>query len=451
MWQRLSLRARLNTLLALVLVMGLGINVVRLVLEAAPRVAAEDQSVIRLAREFIQTLVAGLNDTPDPEARLVEIIVDLNRLRHVSISRDGAAQAGVAPQRSPLPATEPSAREAGAPAWFVRLVHPEQTTVRVPVQVRGQSLGALVVASHPDDEIAEIWDGIVTQIEVGSAIAMLLLLITMTVVGRALAPIGELAAAMARIGAGGYDTRVRPSGPPELADIGARLNRLAAALGEAVEDKRQLAARIVSLQDAERKEIASELHDEFGPYLFALRAHGDALMRLADVAEPDMAALRRHGGAMLDQVNALQQSNRRVLERLRPAGLSELGLREALDALARTWRETKPGVAVEIAWSSELAFADEAVELTVYRVVQEALTNVFRHAGATRVTVTIAVGEAVSVRVVDNGAGLAADHRLGLGLTGMRERVLALGGTVEVTSTEQGVIVKADVPLGDRT
>ena len=91
MWQKLSLRARLNTLLALILLLGLAINVTRLVLEAGPRVQAEDQSVIRLAREFIETLVVSLNDTPDPDARLTKVIQDLNRLRHVSITRQGDA------------------------------------------------------------------------------------------------------------------------------------------------------------------------------------------------------------------------------------------------------------------------------------------------------------------------------------------------------------------------
>src|SRR6202000_569243 len=83
MWQRLSLRARINLLLALILAFGLAINVVRLVLEAAPRVQAEDQSVTRLAREFVGTIVTGLNEAPDPDARLEQIVHDLRRLRHV--------------------------------------------------------------------------------------------------------------------------------------------------------------------------------------------------------------------------------------------------------------------------------------------------------------------------------------------------------------------------------
>src|SRR6202000_3137592 len=139
-----------------------------------------------------------------------------------------------------------------------------------------------------------------------------------------------LSQAMGRIEAGAYDTRVEPGGAPELAAICARLNHLAMTLGESIEERRRLAERAVSLQDLERKEIARELHDEFGPYLFALRAHVSAVIRFADARKEEASELRKHGGAMSDQVNALQQFNRRVLERLRPVGLAELGLTDAL-------------------------------------------------------------------------------------------------------------------------
>ena len=456
MWQKLSLRARLNTLLALVLMLGLAVNITRLVLEAGPRVQAEDQSVIRLAREFIETLVVSLNETPDPDARLTKVIQDLNRLRHVSITREGDA-AAVKPSGDRDDALEPSS----VPAWFVALIHPEQTAVNVPISIHGKP-GALVITSHPDDEMNEIWDGIVTQLLVGSAIAITLFLMTMMVVSRALAPIQSLSQAMTKIEAGGYDTRVTPGGSPELAAICAKLNHLAATLGEAVEDKRRLAESAVSLQDAERKEIARELHDEFGPYLFALRAHASSLMRIADAREPNTEALRRHGGAILEQINALQQFNRRVLERLRPVGLAELGLGEAIGALLRLWSASHPGVVIETAISRSLGETGETAELTIYRIIQEALTNVFRHAGATRVEImveptpsrqtgTAPIGsEAIMVSVRDNGAGLPPDHKQGFGLIGMRERVLALGGTMTVASTHHGVTVEALVPCGTR-
>ena len=101
MWQRLSLRSRINLLMALVLTLGLAINVARLVLEAGPRVQAEDQSVTRLAREFVETIVAGLSEAPDPEARLDQIVRDLKRLRHVSIARqDGTVDRSPEADRS---------------------------------------------------------------------------------------------------------------------------------------------------------------------------------------------------------------------------------------------------------------------------------------------------------------------------------------------------------------
>jgi two-component system, NarL family, sensor histidine kinase UhpB len=459
MWQKLSLRARLNTLLALILLLGLAINVTRLVLEAGPRVQAEDQSVIRLAREFIETLVVSLNETPDPDARLTKVIQDLNRLRHVSITR-GQDAAEVKPSAA-ADLDDDDGEPSSVPAWFVALVHPEKTAVNVPITIHGRP-ASLVITSHPDDEMNEIWDGIVTQLLVGSAIAITLFLVTMVVVNHALAPIQSLSEAMTKIEAGFYDTRVRPGGSPELAAICAKLNHLAATLGEAVEEKRQLAERAVSLQDAERKEIARELHDEFGPYLFALRAHGSSLMRIADARELNRDALRKHGGVLLEQINALQQFNRRVLERLRPVGLAELGLAEAIGALLRLWSTSHPEVVIETAISESLGETGETAELTIYRIIQEALTNVFRHAGATRVEIVVepapagrsgtapAESQASIVSVRDNGAGLPADHKQGFGLIGMRERVLALGGTMTVVSTNQGVTVEALVPRGIR-
>src|SRR3569832_1039510 len=207
MWQELSLQTRINVLLALVLTLGLAINIARLAVEAGPRVQAEDQSVIRLARAFVDTIATGLNEASDPDAQLNRIEADLSRLRHVSVFRRSAA---------PSPDADRAEGEGRAPLWFVSLVHPEQMSARVPLTIAGRP-DALVITAHPDDEIEEIWDGITTQLVIGSAIAALLFLFTTRVIRGALAPLQQLSQAMSAIEHGAYDARVAPDGAPELA------------------------------------------------------------------------------------------------------------------------------------------------------------------------------------------------------------------------------------------
>jgi two-component system, NarL family, sensor histidine kinase UhpB len=449
MWQTLSLRSRLIVLVALALLLGVSGNIARLILEAGPRVKAEDQSVVRLAREFVETLVADLDRASDPEAHLTQLVDNLGQLRHVSITREGVA--GTAPAQ---PASIDSAGEpGGAPAWFVAFVRPEQTTVSVPVAVNGRSLGSLAITSHPSDEMTEIWDGIVDQVEIGLTIAAGCLLMTIWVVNRALAPVETLKSAMTDIEAGHYETRVKPGGSPEIATICVKLNELADVLGTTAESRQRLAERVVSLQDVERSEIARDLHDEFGPHLFALRAQTSALQQLLENPEPDVTALRTQSSALVRSVNDIQKLNRRVLERLRPVGLAEFGLEGAVDALLRFWRDSHPGVTIETAISPALGPLGDTLELTIFRVIQESLTNIFRHAGADHVAISVAPADgkntkaqAIMVSVRDNGEGLPRDYKQGFGLTGMQERVQALGGTLEVASTEQGSTLTATIP-----
>ena len=366
MWQKLSLRARINLLLALVLTLGLAVNIARLVLDAAPRVQAEDQSVIRLAREFIATLVAGLNDTPDPDARLGQIVQDLNRLRHVSVTwHNDAVEAGRLTNDRSTDDREPHS----VPAWFVALVHPEKTAVNVPISTKGKP-GSLLITSHPNDEMAEIWDGIVTQLQVGSAIAIVLFLITSTVVSRALSPIQKLSEAMTKIESGDYDTRVRPDGPPELAAICDKLNHLATVLGDAVD---------------ELQEMSRGIH---------------------------------------------------------PANLARGGLRTALRGLAR-----RSPVPVEVDATSDTRLP-EPIEVAVYYVASEALANAAKHAHATRIEVSLAPRNGnLLLSIRDDGVG-GADPARGSGLTGLTDRVEALGGRIQVRSPPgDGTEITAELPV----
>ena len=195
MWQKFSLRARINLLLALVLTLGLAVNIARLVLEAGPRVQAEDQSVIRLAREFIETIVTGLNEAPDAEVRLNQIVHDLNRLRHVSITRQGAKRSR--DRGSGQPGRQ--YRCTLAAGMVCHACSPRKDHRRRADLDQGKTgFAADHVASERRDGRDLGWN-YHAQLQIGTVVAIVLLLITIRVVSRALAPIQTFSDAMTKI------------------------------------------------------------------------------------------------------------------------------------------------------------------------------------------------------------------------------------------------------------
>ena len=144
-----------------------------------------------------------------------------------------------------------------------------------------------------------------------------------------------------------------------------------------------------------------------------------------------------------------------MLRNLRPVALEELGLDAALTALIDGLQESRPELDVAFTSDADLSSLDETASLTAYRVVQESLTNVMRHAGAARVHVVIHRSGrpgALRIRVTDDGVGMAAACRDGFGLRGMKERLAVLGGRLDLQSSRQeGTVVEAVIPLAGRT
>ncbi len=209
------------------------------------------------------------------------------------------------------------------------------------------------------------------------------------------------------------------------------------------------------VQDEERREIARELHDELGPHLFSLRASGAALAGQIGKGQIDPARIKTDVQTMIDRTNVLQQTNRRVLQRLSPAGLAELGLARAITALTETWRTDQPETALTLHIDGNIDHLDPTASLTVYRVVQEGLMNAFRHARATEIEADVATSASpapqIAITVRDNGDGISQSPENGFGLRGMRERIAALGGQISIApGTTGGTILTASIPIAAR-
>jgi two-component system sensor histidine kinase UhpB len=166
---------------------------------------------------------------------------------------------------------------------------------------------------------------------------------------------------------------------------------------------------------------------------------------------------------LLERIETMQRMNRRVLQKLRPIGLDEFGLKAKLASLVAMWRENRPEVGIALQVSDAVPQRDETSNLTIYRIVQEGLTNAFRHADATSIEIVVEPSDPESgtafaqrkgdqrplihVAVTDNGRGLAEQVQPSYGITGMTERVWATGGEMRIFNRAGGgVTLEAWVP-----
>jgi two-component system sensor histidine kinase UhpB len=212
-------------------------------------------------------------------------------------------------------------------------------------------------------------------------------------------------------------------------------------------DNRLLAQRLIETQELERRALARELHDELGQHCTALRLEAAWMERARD-PEQAAAAVRRAAST----AELMHEGVRRLLRRLRPAELDELGLPAALQALCEHW-ETRSHLHCALVVRGQPQALGEAADTALYRVAQEALSNAVRHAHAQCVSVTLqADARAVELRVQDDGCGLpaaVAGRRRGLGLLGASERAAGLGGSFSVHSEpHQGTCVVMRLPRG---
>jgi two-component system, NarL family, sensor histidine kinase UhpB len=219
-------------------------------------------------------------------------------------------------------------------------------------------------------------------------------------------------------------------------------------LAEALAENQRLARKYVDMQESEHKALARDLHDELGQYVNAMKLDAVSIRDATAPQSPIYASAQ----AMITNLDRVYGVLRGLIGQLRPVGFDDLGMVAALEHFINEWRARLPGVTIELSAQGDLDPVDETRGLVIYRLVQEAMTNMARHSKATRVTITIeraAALERVNVVIVDNGRG--ADLRAprdGLGLVGMRERVSALGGELTLaTRPGEGFTVKAMLPL----
>lgn len=434
MWKRLSLRTRLLLPLGLMFAAALLVGGVALQIFTPLLVAREDAPPVRSTRTVANALNSALRVSSDPQATLQAVAQSLGMTRAIQFR----------PARTPI--DEPATR-GRASNWFDELIGTPAIGASFPVMIADQRVGDIVFEPGLMPEYSERRVGFV--LISGATLALLALsgAIAFIGAGTTLGPLRSLGAGLTRMRQGNYGQLIPAAGPPEIRQSCEEANELARTLNQLSQDNRSLLRKMVSLQDDERREIARELHDELGPLLFGIRANTIALL---EAMPPGQDSLVGFAEGTLQSVEALQQANRRVLDRLRPLHIQELGLEKSIHAMLQNARSQAPRLKLTAHIDPQLNAVDGLLSRTVYRVIQEGVTNALRHAGAQTIKVNAVLADGqLKVDICDDGVGFPPDQVFGRGLTGMQERARALSGTLELLREDGRTCVRCRLPLGE--
>ena len=447
-----SLRARILILLAGVNVACACAAAVVTVLNAREATRVEIASSLDIASRLVRETVIRLERDVGRLRTLADLQSTLPAVRHARIvivdedgSEIGSREAGTR--------HDERSRD-GVPRWFTSLVEPAPSEISIPAVIRGEPAGAVVVHGDASDEIAEVWEDLVSLGVLFLVLNVLSLTIFAILLGGVLAPLAKLADGMTDLRVGRLDRRLETPNSRELASIVERFNALGQTLAAERATNGRMSWRMVTLQDDERRQIAKELHDELGPCLFGLRSNLASLEReIMTRPEAVSEAAVERLASMTDLAERLAGMNRRLLGRLRPMALGAAPLSEVLAGLIADFTRHHPERRFELVARGLAQSYGEAVDLTVYRAVQEGVTNAIRHAACARVAVTVEEGREdagapiVLVRVVDDGGGVTEPAPSGFGLIGLGERLRALGGSFHLHNVPEGAALDVVVPL----
>ena len=441
-WQNLSLRTRLFLPLFAMFVVALVVGAVLLRSFAAEQLIEESEPAVRSAGQIAEALNATLRFSANPQPTLEAFGQSLGtggpiKLRSAEAGSPAAARIATATgSRTP-------------PAWFVDFLALPKMGAAFPVVIDGKRVADIVFDPDMSADIFAKWIGFLAILVSAVALALVTGIIAYVTAGTALGPLRDLGEGLTRMRQGNFGEFITPAGPPEIRRSAEEANQLAQTLKRLSRDNRDLLRRIVSLQDDERRDLARELHDELGPLLFGIRANAVTLL---DAAPGDKARLDASVAGVLQSVEALQQANRRILDRLRPLYIDELGLAKSIETLLENVRSQAPQLQQATELDPRLGDIDGLLSHTAYRVIQEGVTNVLRHANAGAMKVTAAMqSDRLFIEIADDGGGIPPNNVFGRGLTGMRERVRALGGTFELLHDGGLTCIRCRLPIGSST
>lgn len=456
-WRSISLRGQILATITFVGLLAGATATVTIIYNAKISSEVEVAAAMTTAEQLVRELVSQPQFQRAPQ--IEQLPARIGQLRHVRVLAISAADAG----RAALLPFPPIDQQEDVPRWFASVVNVEDARREMQIMLEGRHIGSVVIVGHAADEIAEVWRETKDLLLVAVVLGLSVLVLLHFAFGRLLRPLEGVAVGLRELEQGEFRHRLARPNIRALAEITDRFNALALRLDLARSENQQLSRHLMTVQDDERRRIASELHDELGPCLFGIKADTTSLEILARSLPPEIGQIIVERASTIEEItDKIQLMNRRLLDRLRPMALDHLPLSEVLGGLISEFQRHGPMPRITLAVDNLAERYDDATNITVYRCVQEGITNALRHAQASRLDVDLRECSAdprseggikhrsvLYLSITDDGTGTAFGDPRGLGLTGMEERVRALGGSISLAPNPQscGTQLKISIPL----
>lgn len=443
----MSLRIRLNLLITFLFVIALVGGSIYIISGTQQKIEDEMRSTTELTSKLVELLWESLQVSQDAgmQRRFIDGLQRLDTSRHVQImvTVQGGSNTQAYENKKPF--------KSDVPDWFASLVVPP--SVEYHHAFMGQDIPVLEVhiRADPSDELSEVWS------ETKDALVLLFLyvftanVLIYLILGRDLQPIESILSGLNRIEKGDYALRLPEFSLPELNRISEKFNHVAAVLQRSKQENRYLVQQTLAIQEQERRHLAQELHDELGQSLSAVKAVAVSIQQDSDKAgrvKQDNAEL------IISFTDRMYDVAHSMMQRLRPSVLDQLGLVTAVEELIDGWNTRHGESFCRFSSSGELNNLSDNLNINLYRIVQEGLTNVSKYARANEVSIALCRTkteneDVLSIEIVDDGVGFdSLRENKGLGILGIRERVDALGGSFALrTGPGEGVQINIDIPI----
>ncbi|UCC55763.1 MAG: HAMP domain-containing protein [Gammaproteobacteria bacterium] len=353
--------------------------------------------------------------------------------------------------------------------WPVSEDHPAQVTdgifdISEDITVAGQPMGSVLMGFSLSLMDEAIRKSRIRGISI-AAVEILLTVIVTVLIGLGLTRrLGVLAAAAQEVGKGDYSIKIPIETADEVGRTASAFNRMVTEVSNRTQqleeaesrsrtllaENRNLVHTSLHVQEEERKHLARELHDELGQCITAIQADAESIR---DLSRDHDKRIEASASAILGVSSRIYEVVHAMMQRLRPGILDDLGLVEALQEEISAWQERNPDVNCAFKTSGDVADLGERTSITIYRIVQECLTNVAKYAKASQLAIDLSTNsDSLVLRIRDDGRGMDLPVTgSGLGLIGMRERTEGLGGEFMLESKKgAGVAISVTIPMNGR-